>query len=83
MLHELAPMAASVHYCAPDSPRAVPPAELARLFVGAVHGSVPAALSAARREGGVVVCCGSLYLAGEVRALLLGEAKERMPSERL
>ena len=83
MLRELAPLAASVHYCAPDSPRAVPPPELARLHPGAVHGSVLGALSAARSEGGIVLCCGSLYLAGEARALLLGEAKQRMPSERL
>ncbi|MGE5047012.1 MAG: bifunctional folylpolyglutamate synthase/dihydrofolate synthase [Deltaproteobacteria bacterium] len=83
MLQELAPLAASVHYCAPDSPRAAGPAELARLFPGAVHRSVPAALSAARLEGGMVLCCGSLYLAGEVRALLLGETQQRMPSERL
>ncbi|HZX96389.1 MAG TPA: folylpolyglutamate synthase/dihydrofolate synthase family protein [Myxococcales bacterium] len=83
MLRELAPLAASVHYCAPDSPRAVPPQELARLHPGAVHGSVSAALEAARGEDGVVVCCGSLYLAGEARALMAGEARERMPSERL
>jgi dihydrofolate synthase/folylpolyglutamate synthase len=82
MLRELAPLAASVHYCAPDSPRAVPPQELARLHPGAVHGSVLGALSAARSEPGIVLCCGSLYLAGEVRALLLGEEKQRMPSER-
>ncbi|HEY6911241.1 MAG TPA: cyanophycin synthetase, partial [Myxococcales bacterium] len=83
MLQELAPLAASVHYCAPESPRAAGPADLARLFAGAVHRSVPEALAAARRDGGVVLCCGSLYLAGEVRALLLGEARQQMPSERL
>jgi dihydrofolate synthase/folylpolyglutamate synthase len=83
MLRELGPLAASVHYCAPASPRAAPPEELARLFSGAVHGSVRAAVAAARRETGVVLCCGSLYLAGEARALLLGERLQRMPSERL
>jgi dihydrofolate synthase/folylpolyglutamate synthase len=83
MLRELAPLAASVHYCAPDSPRATPPAVLARLSPGAVHDSVRDALDAAQREGGVVLCCGSLYLAAEARALLLGEQKRAMPSERL
>jgi dihydrofolate synthase/folylpolyglutamate synthase len=86
MLRELAPLAASVHYCAPASPRAVQPAQLARLLRGATHPSPAAALEAARREagaGGVVLCCGSLYLAGEVRALLLGETPVSMPTERL
>lgn len=83
MLRELAPLAGSVHYCAPDSPRAQPPEDLARLYPGAVHGSVRAALDAARAESGVVVCCGSLYLAAEARALLLGEQKLEMPSERM
>jgi dihydrofolate synthase/folylpolyglutamate synthase len=83
MLHELSPLAASVHYCAPESPRALAPAALARLFPGAVHASVAEALAAARNEGGVVLCCGSLYLAGEARAVLLGEPRLEMPSERL
>jgi hypothetical protein len=30
-----------------------------------------------------VLCCGSLYLAAEVRALLLGEERTPMPTERL
>jgi dihydrofolate synthase/folylpolyglutamate synthase len=83
MLRELVPHVASVHYCAPDSPRAVPPEVLARLFPGEVHRSVAAALAAARREQGMALCCGSLYLVGEVRALMLGAAHTRMPSERL
>jgi hypothetical protein len=29
------------------------------------------------------VCCGSLYLAGEVRSLLRGEERVGMPTERL
>ena len=87
MLDALLPLAAGVHYCAPESPRAIPPQDLAALRPGAVHGSVPAALeaarTAARREGGMVLCCGSLYLVGQVRALLLGQPQPRMPSERL
>jgi len=83
MLRELSPLAASVHYCAPDSPRAIAPEELARLSPGAPHPSVAAALQAARSESGLVLCCGSLYLVGEVRALLLGERPQPMPAERL
>jgi dihydrofolate synthase/folylpolyglutamate synthase len=83
MLRELGPVAASVHYCAPDSPRALSPAELVKLHPGQAHPTPAAALEAARREGGVVVCCGSLYLVGEVRSLLLGSVRARMPSERL
>jgi hypothetical protein len=30
-----------------------------------------------------VLCCGSLYLVGELEGLLAGEATPRMPSERL
>ena len=83
MLAALAPLAQSVHYCAPQSPRALPPAELARIHPGQVHPGVAAALDAARRESGVVLCCGSLFLAGEVRAILSGDPTAPMPSERL
>src|SRR5439155_12181441 len=83
MLRELAPRAASVHYCAPDSPRARPPEDLARLWPGTAHRSPARALEAARRLPGSVVCCGSLYLLGELRTLLLGEPRAPMPSERL
>ena len=83
MLRELGPLAASVHYCAPQSPRAVPPEELAKVHPGRVHSTVGSALEAARREGGVVLSCGSLYLVGEVRALLAGVRQAPMPAERL
>jgi dihydrofolate synthase/folylpolyglutamate synthase len=83
MLEALAPLARSIHYCAPDSPRAIPPERLAQLFPGEVHPGVAAALEAASRRSGVVLCCGSLYLAGEARALLLGETNAPMPAERL
>jgi dihydrofolate synthase/folylpolyglutamate synthase len=94
MLRELLPVAAAVHLCAVDSPRAAEPHGLAavagRLGVEssalAVYGSVAAALEGARRAAGVdgvVVCCGSLYLVGEVQAALRGRLAARMPSERL
>jgi dihydrofolate synthase/folylpolyglutamate synthase len=83
MLRELAPHVASVHYCAPDSPRAIAPQALARLWPGTAHPSPAAALQAARSQPGAVLGCGSLYLVAELRALLLGEARAPMPSERL
>ena len=83
MLEAVAPLAQSIHYCAPETPRAIPPEDLAWIRRGTVHPSVRAALAAAREEGGVVVCFGSLYLAGEARALLLGVPSSTMPSERL
>ena len=117
MLRELMPLCASMHFCAPDSPRSLRPEALAALCrdavnpAGQVHaapvnpggevrafpvnpvGEVRAfayanaaeALAAARRGAGegTVLCCGSLYLAAEVRALLLGEPRAPMPSERL
>jgi dihydrofolate synthase/folylpolyglutamate synthase len=83
MLRELGPHAATVHYCAPDSPRAISAQALARFWPGTVHPSPAAALEAARRLPGAVIGCGSLYLIGELRALLLGEARAPMPSERL
>jgi dihydrofolate synthase/folylpolyglutamate synthase len=83
MLRDLAPLAASIHYCAPDSPRAISPEELARVWPGLAHPSAAAALATAQGEGGVVLCCGSLYLVGELRALLLGRSRTAMPSERL
>lgn len=65
--------------CAARTPRAAPPPELARALEArgvraeAVEGgSAPAlerALALARAAGGVVLACGSLFLAGEVLAL--------------
>ena len=86
MLHLLAPVAASMHYCAPDSPRALQPEALVALQPGTAHATPAAALDGARKAAGrdgVVLCLGSLYLAAEVRALLLGESRTAMPSERL
>jgi dihydrofolate synthase/folylpolyglutamate synthase len=86
MLAVLAPLASSIHYCAPDSPRAVSPDELVRIYRGEAHRTVASAVAAARSaaaRGGLVLCCGSLYLAGEVRSLLRGEQRVGMPTERL
>ena len=139
MLRELLPLCASMHFCAPDSPRALRPEVLAAFYLDAVNpaGQVRAApvnsggdvrpdavnpaggvrafpvnpdgevralaaeageevraftyqtaaeaLAAARLAAGqsTVLCCGSLYLAAELRALLRGEPRTSMPSERL
>ncbi|MFN2549477.1 MAG: folylpolyglutamate synthase/dihydrofolate synthase family protein [Myxococcales bacterium] len=86
MLSLLAPVVTSLHYCAPDSPRATTPEALAALQPGEAYPSVREAVAGARRAAGsdgVVLCVGSLYLAAEVRSLLLGEARPAMPSERL
>ena len=82
MLAALAPLAESIHYCPVDSPRALPPEELVRIHPGKAYPTLAAALAAAGATA-CILCCGSLYLAGEARALLLGQEREKMPSERL
>ncbi len=67
------------HVCAPRSPRAVPPGELAAVLRrhGAVafeHPSAMGALAHAREHSSdedLIVVCGSLYLVAEVRGELL------------
>jgi len=93
ILAPLLPLAAAVHCCAPDSPRALPAnqiaekvAALAPALSSRVHGSAAQAFSAARSqagENGAVLGCGSLYLIGELLSLLEERAHESMPSERL
>ncbi len=70
---------AEFHVCAPRSPRAVPPDELAAVLRrhGAVayeHPSAMSALAHAREHSSdddLIVVCGSLYLVAEVRGELL------------
>ncbi|WP_373046363.1 bifunctional folylpolyglutamate synthase/dihydrofolate synthase [Vulgatibacter sp.] len=81
MMEPLLPLAEAVHLCTPASSRSVPAAQLLPEAAGharsvQAHGSVAAALEAARHAAGpkgVVLVCGSLYLAGEVRRLLCGD----------
>jgi dihydrofolate synthase/folylpolyglutamate synthase len=73
----LAQLTHEIVVTAPAVERATPPAELARLFdpPAEIAGDVGTALDRARRRAGrdgVVVVCGSLYLAGEVIDLLRG-----------
>lgn len=61
------------------SPRATPTAELQRLFPGALAASsIANAVATAERlaAGGMVLVAGSLFLAAEVRALVLGIASD-------
>lgn len=82
MLAALAPLAGSWTFTRPASVRAKEPAELADLLpadegrapwsvVDTPGGALEEAWRRAAQEGGTVVVCGSLYLVGDVRALLL------------
>jgi dihydrofolate synthase/folylpolyglutamate synthase len=70
MLAELRPLGAELIFTAPATERAADPALLAALWGAdaAIEPGVGAALARARRQAGregVVVACGSLYVAGE------------------
>ncbi|MFL5360536.1 MAG: glutamate ligase domain-containing protein, partial [Myxococcales bacterium] len=85
----LVPLARTLHFSAASSPRAADPRVLAAASGRSdarVHASPADALEAARAAAGrdgVVLCCGSLYLAGEIAAALGKRAPASMPSERL
>lgn len=55
----------------PDSPRAMTNEELATIIEGSTPMTVEAAASLARENDGVTVICGSLYLASEIREMLI------------
>lgn len=62
------------------SPRAALPADLASLFAGVpvtLTASPEAALAQLRADEPLALVCGSLYLLGELRPLLLGESGEQ------
>lgn len=81
VLRALQPITAHWHFTKFDSPRSVDPAllqdELNSLYGGAikstVHPTVESALSRAREHPERLLVTGSLYLVGEVLALLRGE----------
>ncbi len=61
----------------PDTPRAMPAADLAALWPGSTPVTDPdaglqRAMENAAQSGAIVVVCGSLYLVGHIRARLLG-----------
>ena len=73
----LAPVASRVIATRVDDPRAASAEEVAAAYPGAqAVDSLEDALALARADGGTVIACGSLYLAGAVRSLL-------RPGERL
>lgn len=80
MVSALEPLATSMIFTRPGSPRARDPAEVAKLADPAKSAVIEAPIDAlreaqqrARAGGGWVVVCGSLYLIGDVRAALLLE----------
>ncbi|MBS2018484.1 MAG: bifunctional folylpolyglutamate synthase/dihydrofolate synthase [Deltaproteobacteria bacterium] len=75
MLDVLAALPFPRFYVAPRGRAATPPPDLAAHAQGVVSTSLPLALTKAHRAAAKhsVVVCGSLYLVGEARALLLGE----------
>lgn len=75
MIDVLAPRATSRTYAIPKGRAATDPAAIAARHPGTVARSVADALAHARAtvgDGALVVLCGSVYLVGEARALLLG-----------
>ena len=91
MLRELLPLTAGLHFCPLQTPRGAEPeilADAARLGreKSVLYRGAAEALAGARAaagERGVVLCCGSLYLVGEVSAAARGRSPARMPSERM
>ena len=81
MVKILAPICDEVVVVSPDSTRAMPAQALAELFgkQGRAAQCAPDAATGIRMareaagEGGRVIAAGSLYLAGEVRTLVVGE----------
>jgi dihydrofolate synthase/folylpolyglutamate synthase len=81
VLRALQPIADCWHFTSFDSPRAIAPElllkELNSLYLGnaraTCHPCIEAALAAARTQSTRVLVTGSLYLAGEMLALLRGE----------
>ena len=77
IVEPLAARAARVIVMAPPSPRALPPAELQKIVAHAtVAPDLGAALALAAGEQ--VVVAGSIFLVGEARRLVLGDAADPM-----
>jgi dihydrofolate synthase/folylpolyglutamate synthase len=88
MVAALAPAAAAIVTTRSDNPRALPPVELAAAAAPLVAEAVAcddpvAALDEGRRRagaGGLVVVCGSMFLVGLLRARVLGETVDPLPT---
>ena len=86
MLDAVSPFAARFVCVTPDSPRALPAAELAaelarRGFAAVSCARVEAGVRAALEAGGPVVAFGSLYMAGAVRSAFPAERKRLQRAE--
>jgi dihydrofolate synthase/folylpolyglutamate synthase len=78
----LVPLAARMFFTRPPSPRALDPARLLPLAPSAeVVDSPEEAVRRARAGGGVTVVCGSLFLVGEVRRVILGERADAVSAQ--
>ena len=89
MLAALAPVAAAVVATRSDNPRALPPdgaggdRQRASSPTPSPCDDPAAALAEARRRagpGGLVVVCGSMFLVGQLRARVLGEPVDPLPT---
>jgi dihydrofolate synthase/folylpolyglutamate synthase len=82
ILAPLVARAARVIVTAPPSARALPAAELATLVPGAeVAPDLAAALALAAARGERVVVAGSIFLVGEARRIVLGEAADAVAAQ--
>jgi len=88
MARLLAPLAAHVVLTAPRSPRALPPERLARFFPGRrcrIERDYGRALAVAKKLQRTIIVCGSLYLVGGMREILLGgrqDGRQKVPRDR-
>ena len=76
LVGELEPIAGAIHVCQVDSARALPVEELARGFSREcrIHEKAAAAFGAALHGSGPVLVAGSLFLIGEIKALIAGDS---------
>ncbi len=79
ILEIISPLASKIFLCPVDTPRAVAADELAASLPGdapahELHATFRSAFAAAREHGGPLLIAGSLFLVGEARAFLTGQA---------
>jgi dihydrofolate synthase / folylpolyglutamate synthase len=78
MARRLAPLAARVVLSEPVSERALPPEKLLPFFAGKkcrIERDYARALAVAKKFKRIIIVCGSLYLVGGMRAIVLGGKK--------
>jgi len=76
ILAPLLPLAARIVCTTPPSPRALSAGDLAALCQGETVSDPTEALATARDGRSLVVGCGSIFLVGELRRILLGEPSD-------